>query len=149
MRKTKKLAKLPPQRVRCRFVRKPGRSLEGRLVEMYRAAGWWGREDTPALLKKLVFGSHCFIVAEDRGRAVGMGRAIGDRASDAYIQDVFVEEAYRGNGIGAQIVRRIARRLKGDGLRWIGLIAAPGTRSFYEGLGFGRMPRFDPMLRKG
>lgn len=116
---------------------------------MYRAAGWWGRRDTPALLRRLVLGSQRFLVARDRGRVVGMGRAIGDRAGDAYIQDVFVDEDFRGRGIGAQIVRRLARRLRADGFRWIALIAAPGTRRFYESLGFGRMRRFDPMLSKG
>jgi len=113
---------------------------------MYRAAGWWYRGDTPAMLRRLIRGSHCFLVAADRGKAVAMGRAISDRASDGYIQDVFVEEAYRGRGIGGEMVRRLARRLAGDRVRWIGLIAAPGSRRLYERAGFRRMGGFKPML---
>ncbi|MEI8190947.1 MAG: GNAT family N-acetyltransferase [candidate division NC10 bacterium] len=135
-------------RPRYARVRRLDGRLVGRLVELYRAAGWWYRGDTPAMLRRLVCGSHCFLVVKDRGRVIGMGRAISDRASDAYIQDIFVEEAYRGRGIGAEIVRRLARELAADKVRWIGLIAVPGSRSFYEKLGFSLMRRFEPMLLK-
>jgi aralkylamine N-acetyltransferase len=145
MRKTRSC----PRRLRFACPRRIDARLLRRLIELYRAAGWWYRGDTPAMLRRLIGGSHCFLVVKDRGKAMGMGRAISDGASDAYIQDVFVEEAYRGQGIGAEIVRRLARRLASDRVRWIGLIAVPGSRSFYEGLGFRLMRRFEPMLLKG
>jgi len=90
-------------------------------------------------------GSHCFLVARSGGRLVGMGRAISDRVSDGYIQDVFVRPSLRGRGVGAELVRRLALRLRIDGLGWIGLIAADGTWPFYAGLGFRKMRRHDPM----
>jgi len=136
-------------RLRYAFIRRPDRALVLRLEEMYRAAGWWRPKDTPALLRRIVRGSRRFLVVFEGGRAVGMGRALGDGANDAYIQDVFVDEALRGRGIGAQIVRRLVRRLKADGAGWIGLIAAEGTRPFYEKLGFRRMKGCDPMLLQG
>jgi spermidine synthase len=115
------------------------------LVELYRAAGWWDRGDTPRLVAGLAAGSHCFLVARAGGRAVAMARAIGDKKSDAYLQDVFVLPAYRGRGLGASLVRRLARRLRGEGFGWIGLIAAPGARPFYERLGFKRLAGHAPM----
>ena len=74
-----------------------------------------------------------------------MGRAISDRTNDGYIQDVFVRQGLRGRGVGAEIVRRLALRLRIDGLGWIGLIAADGAWPFYAKLGFARMARHDPM----
>ena len=67
-----------------------------------------------------------------------MGRAISDRTNDGYIQDVFVSPDLRGRGVGAELVRRLALRLRIDGLGWIGLIAADGSWPFYAKLGFGR-----------
>jgi len=90
--------------------------------------------------------SHCFAVALDDGVVIGMGRAISDGVSDAYIQDVTVAEAWRGQGIGARIVRRIIERLLCDGLGWVGLIAERGSSPFYEQLGFREMVNSRPML---
>jgi spermidine synthase len=135
--------------IRYAFLRRADRALALRLSEMYRAAGWWRRGDTPLLAGRIVRGSRRFLVVRDGRRIVGMGRALSDGASDAYIQDVFVEKTHRGRGIGAEIVRRLVLRLKADRLGWIGLIAAEGTYPFYEGLGFRRMKGCDPMLLKG
>ncbi|MFA6030119.1 MAG: GNAT family N-acetyltransferase [Elusimicrobiota bacterium] len=118
------------------------------MVVLYKAAGWWKRGDTPALLRRIVAGSHCYMLAVESGRLVGMGRALSDRANDAYIQDVFVTPERRGRGIASALVRRLERRLRSDGLRWVGLIAADRSRPFYEKLGFRRMKDADPMLKE-
>ncbi|MDD5656323.1 MAG: GNAT family N-acetyltransferase [Elusimicrobia bacterium] len=135
--------------VRYGFLRRPGRAVLRELAELYRAAGWWDRKDTNARLRALVGGSHCFLTARRGGRLVGMGRAIGDGASDAYIQDVFVRPEWRGRGLGAQLVRRLARRLAADGLGWIGLVAVPGAEAFYERCGFRIAPGHKLMLFRG
>ncbi len=94
----------------------------------------------------MVEGSHCFLLARADGLAVAMGRALSDRANDAYLQDVFVLPPYRGRGIGAAMVKRLKRRLAADGLRWIGLIATGRASSLYRRLGFSPMVRQTPML---
>ena len=65
-----------------------------------------------------------------------MGRAISDRASDAYIQDVTVDRAFRRQGIGSRMVARLVERLELDGIGWIGLIAEGDSSGFYERIGF-------------
>ena len=84
----------------------------------------------------------------DKGRVVGMGRAISDGVSDAYIQDVAVLIEYRGLGLGSRIVRGIKARLKDDGIKWVGLIAQDGSGKFYEPLGFKVIRRALPMMLK-
>jgi spermidine synthase len=128
------------------YLRRPGARTLDEVCGLYRAAGWWGRQDDRGRLRRIISGSHCFLVARHSGRIVGMGRALSDRANDAYIQDVFVAPEYRGRDIGAAMVRRLVRRLRADGLRWIGLIAATGTPPFYKRLGFRGMPGYAPML---
>jgi spermidine synthase len=98
---------------------------------------------------KIIKGSHCFVAALEDRRIIGMGRAISDRASDAYIQDVTVADAFRGRGIGSQIIHQLISRLQADGLGWIGLIAEKNSHPFYQRLGFVTMPDAAPMLRKG
>ena len=78
-----------------------------------------------------------------------MGRAISDRTNDGYIQDVFVRSELRGRGVGAALVRRLTRRLRADGLGWIGLIAADRSWPFYAKRGFAKMARHDPMRFQG
>jgi len=68
------------------------------------------------------------IVATHGSRIIGMGRAISDRVSDAYIQDVTVHSDYRGRGIGKAIVRKLLERLRGNGTGFTKGWALPGWR---------------------
>ena len=119
-----------------------------RLTELYRHAGWWTDDgDNPSLVAGIVAGSHCFLVARQAETIVAMGRAISDRASDAYIQDITVDPAFRGRGIGSRMVSTLASRLEADGIGWIGLIAERKTHPFYRPLGFSPMADSVPMLK--
>jgi spermidine synthase len=75
-----------------------------------------------------------------------MGRAISDGVSDAYIQDLTVLADQRNQGIGGMILRALVARLHADGLFWIGLIAEPGSASFYLREGFRERVGWVPML---
>jgi len=119
------------------------------IVALYRQAGWWW----PAGLhleaaRRIVAGSHCFCVARRKEGIVGMGRAISDGASDAYLQDLTVLPAFRGRGIASAILRTLVARLQEDGITWIGVVAADGTAPLYRnlGLGFVPMPAAQPLV---
>jgi spermidine synthase len=135
--------------VSFRFLREPAPDELDQIISLYTRQGWWRKGDTRALAARLIRGSHCFLAAYDKGRAVGMGRAISDGCSDAYIQDVMVLDEYRGKGLGSRIVLRLKRRLKADGVEWVGLIAQNGSGPFYGKLGFKPIPRSLPMMLKG
>jgi aralkylamine N-acetyltransferase len=131
------------------FVERPDAACLKRIITLYKAQGWWSRKDNPAGLRRLIAGSHCFLLAEAGGELLGMGRAISDGAGDAYIPDVMVLPAARGTGLGRAIMRRLIRRLKADGINWIGLIAQDGSEAFYKPLGFSALKNAAPMLYKG
>gem|GEM_PF-514850 len=135
------------EQVNIRFLENPGQAELSRLLSLYRENGWWENSDEPELAAEIVAGSHAFVVAEHQGTIIGMGRAISDRASDAYIQDLTVDPAFRGQGVGEQIVRALIQRLNEDGLFWIALIAEEGSEDFYKGLGFYSMAGATPMRR--
>ncbi|WP_220681362.1 GNAT family N-acetyltransferase [Methanofollis formosanus] len=118
------------------------------IVGLYRAGEWWKEEWTADGIPALIEGSFCFVVAVDDTRAVGMGRAISDGCSDAYLQDIIVLPEYRGHGIGDAIVEALVEFCTARDLAWIGLIAQPGTVAFYRRHGFARMTGHVPMLLK-
>ncbi len=118
------------------------------IIKLYRDAGWWTEAvDNPDLVRRIVAGSHCFIIAVTAEKIIGMGRAISDGASDAYIQDVTVAASHRNRGIGSAIIKDLVARLEKDGLTWIGLIAERGTQALYRACGFTRMQDSTPMLK--
>jgi uncharacterized protein len=121
------------------------------LKTLYKDAGWWetSYESDPGFLNHIVKGSAVFAGAFEKNRLIGMGRALSDSASDAYVQDVAVLEEYRGRGIGKRIIKALLSDLKDKGVDWIGLIAKPGTSSFYKGLGFEQLKDHVPMQYKG
>jgi ribosomal protein S18 acetylase RimI-like enzyme len=95
----------------------------------------------------MILGSFRFMVARlPEGRIVGMARVISDGYSDAYIQDVVVLPAYRKQGIGSELIRRLTEYCVSRKLAWIGLVAEPGTRAFYEELGYEPLTGYQPML---
>jgi len=117
------------------------------ITALYRNEGWWSKEsDDPDQVAGIVSGSHLFLIAEKAEEIVGMGRAISDGSSDAYIQDVTVKREFRGQGIGTAIIKELISRLKTDGMEWIGLIAERNSHGFYSRLGFSPMPNAVPML---
>ncbi len=123
------------------------------IIALYHEAGWWEETepiDPPANrhhVRRIIAGSHSFLVAELKNTIIGMGRAISDQESDAYIQDITVSSDYRNKQIGSQIVIRLAKQIESDGLKWIGLIAERNTKSFYEKIGFKPMANATPMLK--
>ena len=130
------------------FLEAPTRGDIDRLTELYRQAGWWTDEaENPSLVAGIVAGSHCFLVARQAETIIAMGRAISDRISDAYIQDVTVDPAFRRQGIGSRMVAALVTRLEADGIGWVGLIAERKTHPFYRPLGFSPMADSVPMLK--
>jgi ribosomal protein S18 acetylase RimI-like enzyme len=118
------------------------------IENLYRAQNWWqaGDDESQQLVPRLIAGSHCFVAALEGEDIVGMGRAISDGVSDAYIQDLTVRSDHRNQGIGQRILQTLLERLHDDGLRWIGLIAEPGSYNLYHKAGFRQMPEGVPML---
>ena len=119
-------------------------------LALYEEAGWITtaekeRETVSAILK----GSLLFLGAWKGEKLIGMGRAISDGGSDAYIQDVFVSAPYRNRGSGAGIVSTLVQKLRERGIGWIGLIGVPGTERFYRELGFRPLEGHIPMRWEG
>jgi ribosomal protein S18 acetylase RimI-like enzyme len=117
------------------------------ITELYRSGGWWKEQWETAGIARLITGSFAFAVAMERStmKTVGMGRVISDGVSDAYIQDLVVLSGYQKRGIGKRILGALITHCIAHDIRWIALIAEPGTEEFYHVSGFMRMEGYIPM----
>jgi GNAT superfamily N-acetyltransferase len=118
------------------------------IVDLYRAGGWWKEDMDPSRLDELIKGSFLFAVAFDvsTGKTVGMGRVISDGIADAYVQDLVVLKSWKEMGVGRMILSMLLDGCISRKISWIGLIAEPGTDSFYRTNGFAAMVGHVPML---
>ena len=66
---------------------------------------------------------------------VGLARVVTDRATFAYLTDVVIAEAVRGQRLGHRLTETILRHPDLQGLRRFALLTADATR-FYEEFGF-------------
>jgi aralkylamine N-acetyltransferase len=121
------------------------------IIVLYKAGGWCGRDSDPFHVRGIIRGSLVFAVAVDEatGKAVGMGRAISDGVSDAYIQDVVVVPKYRRMRVGRRIIEALRDYCVGRGIGWIALVAESGTPRLYRKLGFKTMLGHKPMRYVG
>ena len=113
--------------------------------EDYRAlrtlAGWenHSEEQTRRALAAALYD----VTAVEDGRAVAMGRLVGDGLYDV-IAGVVVAPEYQGRGIGKAVAEKLLAyaqsRLPPGGRTSVQLIAAEGKEGFYEKLGFRKMP---------
>lgn len=77
----------------------------------------------------------CFV--RDNGKLVGAGRALADGVYAAYIGDIAVLPAWRGLGLGKQVVAELLRLSAGH--KKIILYSVPGSEAFYRKFGFRSM----------
>jgi len=121
------------------------------LIQLYKEAGWWASsyDNEPEFLNYIVKDSALFVGAFLDKKLIGMGRALSDLASDAYLQDIAVLTEFRGKGIGKKIIQTLIETLKENNVDWIGLVAQPGTFSFYKELGFEILEDHVPLKYKG
>jgi len=120
------------------------------IISLYTSAGWWKEEYDGTALPHLVESSFCFFIAQDAdGRIVGMGRALSDGVSVAYIQDLAVLPSNRGMGIGSALISHLTAYIKSVGIPSIMLMAQPGTAELYISCGWCIMPQHICLLQDG
>ena len=81
------------------------------------------------------------------GEQVGFARVISDRASYAYLADVYIEEPYRGRGLSKLLMRAVVAHPELQGLRrWI--LGTRDAHGLYRQFGFTEMQRPERWMEK-
>jgi len=104
-------------------------------VHAWLASSYW----TPGISRERVArqnaGSHCLGAYDPHLGQVGFARVVSDRASFAWVADVWVDDAGRGQGIGRRMVQWFIDHPDYATVRRFALVTAD-AHGVYEGVGF-------------
>jgi len=96
--------------------------------------GWPNRPGAETHLRVLRASNHVILAVDDMTTTVvGFVTAISDGVLSAYIPLLEVRPAYRGQGIGTELMRRMLAKLRG--LYMVDLTCDPTVQQFYARLG--------------
>lgn len=102
--------------------------------DFLRNVSYWSKGIPKDVVVKSLDNSLCFgLFKEDK--QIGFGRAVTDRATFAYLADVFVLESYRGQGLGKWLVECMLAHPDIESLRrW--MLATADAHELYKQYGF-------------
>lgn len=107
---------------------------------------YWAQTRTFEQTKTAIENSICFGVYHG-DRQIGFARVISDRATFAYLGDVFIIEEFRGQGLSKWLMETIISHPNLQGLRrWI--LATRDAHLLYEKFGFHALTFPDRWMEK-
>jgi ribosomal protein S18 acetylase RimI-like enzyme len=110
------------------------------VLALTEAEGWpsFGADPERALRVLTAPGVYT-LVALSEGRVIGLARALGDGELSAYLAELAVAPAYRGQGIGGRLIEAVFARC---GAIRLDLLSEPESEGFYERRLHRRKPGF-------
>ncbi len=100
---------------------------------------FWAKGRSRRVVEKTIANSLCFGVYRS-DQQVAFGRVVTDYAVIGYVADVFVVPAWRGQGIGKELVHAIVDHADSVGLEMV-LLRSTHARSLYAPFGFTAVPQ--------
>lgn len=108
-------------------------------VHRFLSTSYWSPGLPLEVLTRAVAGSLCFGLYDDHGQ-VGFARVVTDRATFAYLCDVYVLEGHRGRGLGRWLMEVVFGHPSLQGLRRFVLVTRD-AHGLYERFGFRPLAR--------
>jgi GNAT superfamily N-acetyltransferase len=109
--------------------------LDTRLIHQYLSQdSYWAQNIPLAVVEKSIANSFCFGVYLNDAQ-VGFARLVTDKATFAYLADVFILPAYRGRGLSKWLIATILAHPEVQGLRrW--LLGTKDAHGLYKQFGW-------------
>jgi len=104
------------------------------VVHGFLSKSYWAPNIPRATMQRAIDGSLCFTLLKN-GRQIGFARVITDRATFAYLADVFVLESERGEGAGTFFMSVVFAHPDLQGLRRF-MLATRDAHGLYRKFGF-------------
>jgi N-acetylglutamate synthase-like GNAT family acetyltransferase len=104
------------------------------LIHSFLNRTYWAEGISKETIRRSIEGSLCFGVFEN-GKQVGFARMITDKATFAYLADVFIIEEYRGRGLSKWLMEVIMSHPDLQGLRRM-ILATKDAHGLYKQFGF-------------
>ncbi len=106
---------------------------------------YWALGRSRELQDRLIDTAGRVVGVYDGEKQIGFARAATDGNSFVYLADVYVLEAYRGRGLGEELVREMVENDELAGLKW--LLHTENMHSLYRKFGFTE-PSYKVMERR-
>jgi GNAT superfamily N-acetyltransferase len=108
--------------------------LDLQAVHAFLASTYWSPGIPLEVVERAVSNSVC-VGAYAGASLVGFARVVTDKATFAYLADVFVLEAHRGKGLSKQMLRALFQLPELQGLRRV-MLATRDAHALYASFGF-------------
>lgn len=115
------------------------------LLDLMRQTNW-AADRSPAGLQRMLDNSSLCVTIRHNGKLIAFGRALTDYSYRALIDDIVVDQAHRGTGLGKRIVEALMARLVE--VEEIFLNTGPELEPFYAGLNFMKFDGLTMVRRK-
>src|SRR5947209_5260845 len=103
-------------------------------IHAYLTTSYWAEGIPKAIVARSIAHSLCFGVFAGQ-KQIGLARVVTDRATFAYLCDVYILDAYRGQGLGKWLMTTVVAHPAVQGLRrWT--LATRDAHGLYERYGF-------------
>ena len=103
-------------------------------IHEYLTQSYWSQGVPRAIVERAIEGSLCFGVFL-QGKQVGFARVVTDKATFAYLADVFILEPHRGKGLSKRLMQFIFAHPDLQGLRRF-MLATNDAHGLYKQFGF-------------
>lgn len=110
-------------------------------IHSYLARSYWAEGIPREVVARSLEASLCFGLYEEELQ-IGLARVITDRATFAYLCDVYVLEEYRGRGLGRWLMETVMSHPDLQGLRRFSLVTR-NAHGLYTPLGFAPLAQPD------
>jgi GNAT superfamily N-acetyltransferase len=108
--------------------------LDRRAIREFLASSYWSPEIPQDVVDRAIEGSLSFGLYEGK-KQIGFARAVTDRATFAYVADVYVLEEHRGRGLARWLMETVLAHPDLQGLRrW--MLITRDAHALYRGVGF-------------
>ena len=106
-------------------------------IHEFLSKSYWAEDIPIETVQKSIDNSLCFGVFH-LGRQIGFARVITDKATFAYLADVFIDETYRGQGLSKWLMEEIIAHEDLQGLRRF-MLATRDAHGLYNQFGFSEL----------
>ena len=111
------------------------------IIHSFLTRSYWAEGISKEIIMRSVEGALCFGVFENE-RQIGFARMITDRATFAYLADVFIIDEYRGLGLSKWLMEVIMSHPDLQGLRRL-MLATRDAHELYKKFGFTSLNNVD------
>ncbi len=111
------------------------REMDFDVIYTFISTSYWAKGIPKATMKKAIENAFCFALFDFENNQVGFARLITDKATFAYLADVFILEDHRQKGLSKWLISEIIDHPQLQGLRRM-MLATKDAHGLYQQFGF-------------